>query len=74
MASSPASEAFAVRSVNRHFLDILILAQWSTHSYQGKTIRPARSNVSSHAKVCKNCKRATAGRRFGTLRTGRGAC
>src|ERR1700720_884955 len=47
-----------VRSVNRHFLDILILAGWSTHQYQGKTIKPCqRDCVKATQTIVKSCKR-----------------
>jgi len=49
MANSSVRRVF-VRSVNRHFLDILSLARLFTYPYNSKTIKTPPGELSSHRK------------------------
>jgi hypothetical protein len=49
MANSNVSSV-RVRSVNRHFLDILSLAKFFTRPYTGTTIKTSPDELSSHRK------------------------
>src|ERR1700730_15195053 len=49
IANSSVSSVF-VRSVNRHFLDILNLVNFVTRPYMGKTIKTPPDELSSHRK------------------------